>query len=270
MTRIDVGAVLRQRVPGFARLMPGFAVRWLERLICQDEMNFLLEKGDGLKGAAFADSVLDNLGITYDVKGDLDPSRRRVVFASNHPLGGLDGLVLCSAVNRLYGSGEMRFIVNDLLTAVEPLRGVFLGVNKHGAQSRTAAEAIDAAFDGGMPMVMFPAGLCSRMGADGTVRDLAWNKMIVNKAISSGRDIIPVHFSGENSSFFYKFARLRTRLGLRLNIEMVRLPREIFLKRGSHFTVTLGRPIGWETLRGGRDALAQAAELRAKTYQLNG
>ena len=121
MTRIDVGTVLRQRVPGFARLMPGFAVRWLERLICQDEMNFLLEKGDGLEGAAFADSVLDNLGITYDVKGDLDPSRRRVVFASNHPLGGLDGLVLCSAVNRLYGSGEMRFIVNDLLTAVEPL-----------------------------------------------------------------------------------------------------------------------------------------------------
>lgn len=270
MTRIDVGEVLRQRAPGVARLMPGFAVRWLERFICQDGLNMLLEKGDGLEGAPFADSVLENLSITYDIRGDFDASDRRVIFASNHPLGGLDGLVLCSAVNRLYGSGEMKFVVNDLLAAVEPLRCVFLGVNKHGAQSREAADAIDKAFEADMPIVMFPAGLCSRMGADGKVKDLSWNKMIVNKAISSHRNIIPVHFSGENSRFFYKFARLRTRLGLKFNLEMTRLPKELFYNSGSHFTVSLGRPVAWQTLRGGREALAQAAALREITYQLNG
>lgn len=267
--KIDVAAIMRQRIPGIFRLMPRPLVRWVENQICQDRLNELLELGDGLEGADFADSLLENLSITYTVSGvPVDPSRRRVIFASNHPLGGLDGVVLCSMLRRLYGDGEMKFIVNDLLTYVEPLRPVFLGVNKHGSQSREAAEAIDKAFEGDMPMVMFPAGLCSRMGDDGTIRDLGWHKMIVNKAILSQRDIIPVHFSGENSPNFYKFARLRKKLGLKFNLEMVRLPREMILNEGARFEVTIGSPIPWESLRGGREALTQADQLRTAVYSL--
>ena len=267
--KIDVAAVMRQRIPGVFRMMPRPVVKWVENTICQDRLNELLELGDGLEGADFADSLLRNLSITYAISGGpVDPTHRRVIFASNHPLGGLDGIVLCSMIRRLYGSGEMKFIVNDLLTYVEPLRNVFLGVNKHGAQSRGAAEAIDKAFDGDMPMVMFPAGLCSRMGDDGTIRDLAWHKMIVNKAISSHRDIIPVHFSGENSPNFYKFARLRKKLGLKFNLEMVRLPREMILNEGARFEVTIGEPIPWQQLRGGREALDQADKLRTAVYAL--
>lgn len=243
-------------------------MRWLEGFIRQDGLNELLEKGEGLEGADFADSVITNLGVTYEVKGHTEGLGRRVVFVSNHPLGGLDGLVLCSMVRKLYGDGAMKFIVNDLLTYVEPLRSVFLGVNKHGAQSRESAEGIEKAFAGDDPMLMFPAGMCSRRGVDGKIRDLEWNKMVVNKAISSHRDIIPVHFSGENSQFFYKFARLRTRLGLKFNLEMVRLPAELFEKRGTCFTVTIGEPIPWDTLEGGRGASAQAAKLRETVYNL--
>lgn len=266
--RIDIAEVLRQRAPVVARWMPGALLRGLEKTICQDRLNYLLERGDGLYGADFAESVINNLGVTFGVEGEVDPARRRVIFASNHPLGGLDGLVLCAMVKKLYGSGEMKFIVNDLLTFVEPMNTVFIGINKHGAQSRDAAKAIDDAFYGDGPILMFPAGLCSRRGADGSVRDLQWNKMFINRAISSRRDIIPVHFSGENSSFFYKFARLRARSGLKLNIEMIRLPREIFTNSGKHFTVKLGAPIGWDTLRGGKEALRQAAEVRDIVYNL--
>ncbi len=270
MLRIDVGKVLAERAPGAARLMPRFMVRWLEQFICQDRLNDLLAKGEGLEGCDFADSVLKNLGISYEVIGNTHTPHRHVIFASNHPLGGLDGLVLCSMVKRLYHDGNMKFIVNDLLTYVEPMRTVFIGVNKHGAQSKMAAEAIDRAFESDEPIVMFPAGLCSRRGDDGTVKDVAWNKMIINKAISSRRDIIPLHFSGENSSFFYKFARLRKRLGIRFNLEMVRLPRELVLNEGARFTVTIGDPVAWTTLSGGRNALAEAAVLRDKVYSLQG
>lgn len=257
-------------MPRLSRWVPRALVRWLENFICQDRMNRLLGLYGHMGGADFARAVINDLGITFDVDGvPFDPSDRRVIFASNHPLGGLDGLVLAAMVKDLYGGrGEMKFVVNDLLTFVEPLRDIFIGVNKHGSQSRQSAEAIDEAFESDLPMLMFPAGLCSRRGPDGLVKDLEWQKMIVNKAISSRRNIIPVHFSGENSRFFYKFANLRKRLGLKFNIEMLRLPREMFLNEGSHFTVTLGTPIGWQELRGGPEARAQANELRETVYKL--
>ncbi|WP_301963692.1 hypothetical protein [uncultured Duncaniella sp.] len=159
-------------------------------------------------------------------------------------------------------------MVNDLLDFVEPLRPIFLGVNKHGTQSRASVERIDRAFDGDSPILMFPAGLVSRRRQGGVIADMPWRKMAVVKAISSHRDIIPVHFSGENSQFFYKFAHLRSRLGLRFNIEMIRLPKEIFLSEGSHFTVTFGSPISWRSLEGGRNAELQADRLRSIVYQL--
>lgn len=270
MMQIDIDTVLRERLPRHYRFIPRCVVGWLERLICQDELNALLRRNGELQGADFARAVIGDLGVTYSLAGQMpDPSRRRVVLVSNHPLGGLDGLVLASAVADIYGrEPAAKFVVNDLLNFVEPLRPIFLGVNKHGAQSRGSVSDIDTAFDSDMPIVMFPAGLVSRRGDDGTIADLRWGKMSVVKAISSHRDVIPVHFSGENSSFFYKFARLRTRLGLKFNIEMVRLPKEVFLSRGSHFTLTFGAPIPWESLRGGRDAVGQAEKLRSIVYEL--
>lgn len=268
--QIDIDTVLRERMPRHYRFIPRMAVRWLERLICQEQLNDLLRRNGALQGADFARAVLDDLGVTYSLEGQVpDGAHRRVVLVSNHPLGGLDGLVLASAAKDIYGEkSPAKFVVNDLLNFVEPMRPIFLGVNKHGVQSRGSVSDIDRAFDSDLPIIMFPAGLVSRRGDDGTVADLRWGKMSVIKAISSHRDIIPVHFSGENSPFFYKFARLRTRLGLKFNIEMVRLPKEVFLSRGSHYTLTFGAPVTWESLRGGRDAVWQAEQLRSIVYEL--
>lgn len=153
--------------------------------------------------------------------------------------------MLASAVKQLYlGDGEMKFVVNDLLTFVEPLRSIFLGINKHGDQSRDAVALLDQAFAGPAPIVMFPAGLVSRRQPDGSIADLRWQKMVVNKAISCQRDIIPLHFSGENSKFFYNFAHLRTSLGLKFNIEMARLPAEIFQREERHSPSPSANPSG--------------------------
>ena len=194
---------------------------------------------------------------------------RRVIVVSNHPLGGLDGMILADMVSKQYGgTKDVKFVVNDLLTFVEPLKPIFLGVNKHGAQSREAAHSLDKAFEGDSPMVMFPAGLVSRKGADGTIADLQWHKMVVNKAISSKRNVIPVHFGGHNSQFFYKFARLRTLIGLKFNIEMIYLPREVVRSKGSTFDIHIGKPIPWHELKGGKDSQAQADRLREAVYEL--
>ena len=267
--KIDVEEVLRERLPRGSKLIPRFAVRWLENFICQDRMNDFLHRNEDKAGVDFAEAALEELGVTYKAQGNLSPSSSRVIFVSNHPLGGLDGMVLASLVSKMFATGKIKFVVNDLLNFVEPLRPIFLGINKHGAQSKEAVRAIDEAFDGDEPIVMFPAGLVSRKRPDGSISDLRWHKMVVNKAISSHRNVIPVHFSGENSQFFYKFANLRTRIGLKFNIEMIKLPSEIFLQERNQFTVTLGKEIAWQSLKGGAEAQAQADELRNIVYSLS-
>lgn len=233
-------------------------------------MNEMLEATAGLRDADFCAEVLSRLGVTYTIVGaeNLPPiSDRRVTLASNHPLGGLDGIILIDMVTRLYGPGA-RFIVNDLLMALRPLHGVFLPINKHGAQSREAAAAVDAAFAADNPVLVFPAGLCSRRGSDGVVRDRRWNKMFVTKSIESGRTIVPIRFGGCNSGFFYNFAKWRERLGLKFNIEMIRLPKELFRAAGSSFTITVGKPIPPSALSGGTAAATCAQQIKDIVYSL--
>ncbi|MCM1450039.1 MAG: hypothetical protein NC082_06825 [Clostridiales bacterium] len=268
--RIDLDAVLKTRLPGWYKYIPRFVVAWLERVICQREMNEMLEECRGLRDGDFCRGVMDHLDITVETIGEenLPPvADRRVTIVSNHPLGGLDGMALIDWSTRRWGKG-VKFVVNDLLMAIEPLSGTFVPVNKHGGQSRTASGNLDEAMADDNPVIIFPAGLVSRRGKDGVVKDLEWRKMFVNKSIQYGRDIIPVHFNGHNSSFFYKFARLRTRIGLKFNIEMIRLPAEVFKCRGSHFILTIGKYIPWETLEGGASATRQAADIKEVVYQL--
>ncbi|MBD5251098.1 MAG: glycerol acyltransferase [Bacteroides sp.] len=265
--RIDVDAVLRSRVPSLYRFIPGAVVRWLERTICQDRLNELLTGNAHADGVDFATGVLSDMGISYDVKGSL-PASSRVIIASNHPLGGLDGLVLADFVGRAYGRKDIGFVVNDLLAAVAPLRSIFLAVNKHGKQSRQAVERLDRAMESDMPIVMFPAGLVSRRNSRGEIRDLQWQKMVVNKAIETGRDIVPLHFSGENSAFFYNFARWRAKLGLKFNIEMIYLPQELVKSEGKHFTITVGEPVSHTSLRGGKESAVTASQICRRVYGL--
>lgn len=265
---VDVEATLRSRLPKkYSRFIPDFAVRWLERTICQDELNGILDRTRGKKGAEFCNAVLEDLGITYSVNGDTNlPVSGRAVFVSNHPLGALDGIAMIDFIAKRYGS-DVKFVVNDILMAVKPLDNVFLPVNKHGKQSRRSSSGIDTCLAGDSPVIIFPAGLVSRKQKEG-IKDLNWQKMFINKAIQSQRDIIPIHFGGRNSSFFYNFAKLRTKLRLKFNIEMIYLPREIFRSRGARFDITVGKPVQWQSLAGGSKAAAEASRIKEIVYRL--
>ncbi len=267
--KIDLSAVLKQRLGAKSWLIPSFAVRKLERLICQEQMNDILQKTYPKRGADFCDAVLDYLGVTVDVdNADLLPPSPRVIIVSNHPLGGLDGICLLSVLSKHYGQ-PVKCVVNDLLSAVEPLSDCFIPINKHGSQNRKAVKALDEAFAADGPVVVFPAGLVSRLGTDGKVADLQWNKMFVSKAIETGRPVVPVFFNGKNSPGFYSAARRRVKLGLKFNYEMILLPREIFRNVNSRFVVSVGRAIDPSRLKGGKDASASAAFVRNLVYQLS-
>lgn len=267
--RIDVDAVLRERLPRHYRLIPKALIRWVERVVCQRQMNEMLEANRGRRGADFCRGVLEHLDVTYSVEGqeNLDPGNPRVIIVCNHPLGGLDGMMLIDYVTRRYGR-PIRFLVNDLLMAIEPLSDVFLPINKHGSQSRQGAAEIDAAMESDAPIIIFPAGLVSRKGQKGRIADLEWRTTFINRAIKHRRDIIPAYFSGRNSKFFYNFAKLRTKLGLKFNIEMIRLPREVFRASGQRFTIRFGAKIPFATLRGGSQARSEADGVRQACYSM--
>lgn len=275
--RIDVAQVLRKRLPRLSHLIPSFLVRWVEKTICQKRLNSLLEENAGRTGAEFCRGILKSLHINVEVKNrdNLPPKEhRRVVFVSNHPLGGLDGLALIDMVQRYYG-GHVWFMVNDLLMAVKPLESVFLPVNKFGSQSRQSLKRIDEAFGGNDPIIIFPAGLVSRLQnvmCNGEWRkmvyDLEWRKSFINLCVVHKRDIVPLFFSGSNSMGFYKRAIWRKRLGIKLNIEMVYLPREMILAEGKSFTVYVGILLPHETITGGKDAQGFAEALRSEVYML--
>lgn len=273
---IDVRRVLAERL-GERRIrrIPDFALRWLERFICQDQLNALLRNNYPATGADFCAGVLRDLDVSYTITGEgtlpdaASPEDCRVLYVCNHPLGGLDGMILIDLLSRqaLPEGCSLGFVVNDLLSAVKPLDNVFVPVNKHGRQSREAAARIEGVFAGNGPVVMFPAGMVSRR-RKGVIQDLEWSPMFVRRAVKSGRDIIPLRFDGINSTFFYKFANLRERLGIRFNIEMIRLPAEVIRARGKSFNITVGRRIPCSELLDGFTPVSRAGMIRRMIYDL--
>lgn len=245
--KIDVDKVLRDRLTKHYKYIPRFVVRWLERTICQDKLNAILTKMAGKNSVDAATAALDEMNITVKATGLEHLPEGRFMFVSNHPLGGLDGLALISLLGNRYDK-KIKFLVNDLLMAVEPLRGVFLPVNKYGNQARAAAVQIEEALQSDNQFITFPAGLCSRMQPDGSIADLPWQKAAVAHAINHQRDIVPIYFDAHNSRFFYRFAKWRKKLGIKFNIELIFLPKEMIKKSGSTLRVMIGEPILWNTL----------------------
>lgn len=266
--RIDVDSVIRQRLPRHYKYIPRFVIRWLERIIKQDGLNKILTDMSASKGVGAADIALADLNVSYNaIDEDNIPDEGRFIFASNHPLGGLDGMALISLIGHHYGDDNIKFIVNDLLMAVKPLDNVFMPVNKHGRQSRQSAREIETEYNGDKQMITFPAGLCSRRLKGGKIGDLKWQKFVISQAISSQRDIIPIFFDGRNSKFFYRVAKLRERLGIKFNIEMIFLPREMFKCSGQKFDVYFGKPIKWQDLDA-KNVRSEAERIRELVYRL--
>jgi putative hemolysin len=114
---------------------------------------------------------------------------------------------------------------------------------------------------------MFPAGLVSRK-INGKITDLEWKRNFVKKAIQHKRDIVPVFISGQNSNFFYNLANLRKKLGIKINIEMVFLPGELFKSKTKHITVKFGKPVKWEELNNGEKPEKWAQKIKELTYNL--
>lgn len=266
---IDVRKVLREKAPRISKKIPACIVNYLIRTIHQDELNHILQRHAALDGVAFMEALIREFDLTLRLTGEehLPSPEGRYLFVSNHPLGGLDGICLTALIGQRYGE-QVRCLVNDLLLFIPNLRSIFIPINKHGAQTKEAAVRLDEVFASDCQVLTFPAGLCSRK-QNGHIEDTEWKKSFVRNAVKYHRDVVPVFFEGRNSDFFYRLAHIRKRLGIKLNIEMLYLPDEMFRNKHKTFHVYIGKPISWKTFDGGRKPAKWAEWVKQKVYQLS-
>ena len=238
---IDIEKVLRTKAKTLYRILPRFMINWLKKKLHEEEINegmIYLNQFEGLK---FNDEVLNYLQVKIEVKGVENlPKSGGIIVAANHPLGGIDGIALIKAIGDQ--RNDVRFIVNDILKTIKNYGDVFVGVNKVGGQSRNSLQFVEQVYSQEVAILVFPAGLVSRKFKVG-IRDLEWNKSFINKAIKYNKPIIPVFIEGENSNFFYSFAKWRKRFGIKVNLEMLFLPDEMFKQRGHTLKIHFGKPI---------------------------
>jgi putative hemolysin len=264
--QVDVEKILMDKNPKIGRMLPGFVISYLKRIVHQDMINEILRTFSHLRGTAFNDAALAYMGIKYRAHGVENlPEGGRNIFVSNHPLGGLDGMVFISELSKHFP--EIKFPVNDILMYIDNYSDIFLPVNKVGSFGREAARLMEEAYASDYQLLNFPAGICSRK-IKGAITDLKWQKSFIVRAIQHKRDIVPCFFAGRNSSFFYNLANIRTGLGIKMNFEMLYLADEMYRQKGKDIDVYFGEVIPWQTFDKSKSPQEWADMIRDKTYDL--
>lgn len=256
MLQFDIRTVLKQKAPNAH--VPGFLIRYLERIAHIKQMNAFLRKYPDVKNYDFIQLVLDEeLGCSASIDGieNIPTDGKPLIFASNHPLGGLDGMIIAQMIHESRSSrGDSRplkVIVNDLLMFMEPLAGLWAPVNKVGRLTKEQAQQQHALWESETDVLTFPAGICSRLQrieGKWQIQDFEWQKNFIQRAREYQRDIVPIYFEGRNSKFFYTLAYIRKLLHIKLNIEMLYLVDEMYGAHGKHFKVHVLPPISYTSL----------------------
>ncbi|MDR0743955.1 MAG: 1-acyl-sn-glycerol-3-phosphate acyltransferase [Tannerella sp.] len=268
--QIDVKQVLRSKLKDKADKIPKFVVNYLIRIIHQDEINEILRRYKDLQGVGFMEALVeDYFKVELNIKQEENlppPGEKKYIFVSNHPLGGFDGICLSYFIGKRYNN-KVKYFVNDLLLAIPNLRSIFVPINKHGSQSRDAVKKMEEAYQSDNQIITFPAGLCSRKHK-GVIGDLEWKKSFIQKAIEHKRDVVPIYFEGRNSNFFYRLANIRAFFNIKMNLEMLYLPDELFKQKNKSFGIHIGKPVSWQTFDSGKKTGEWAVWMKNEVYKL--
>jgi len=267
---IDIDKILKGKMGQKARYVPGFAVNWLKRIAHEDQVNAFLWESRHLKGTPWLDACMEYLDTKLEVEGEENlPSKddgRLYTFVSTHPMGGIDGVALGSLIGKHYGD-NFRYLVNDLLMNLPGLAPLCIPINKTGKQGRSFPAMVEAGFQSDHHMLMFPAGLCSRR-RQGEIHDLPWKKTFITKSVEYQRDVVPIHFGGRNSNFFYRLSNISDRLVKKVNIAMLFLVDEMYKNTGNTFPVKIGKPIPWQTFDKSKSPMEWAKYVEDQVYKL--
>jgi putative hemolysin len=262
---IDIENVIRNKNPKLLKLLPRFILKYLKKIIHEERLNKLIYRNRDKIGTDFTDAMLNEFQIIIKTQGlENIPKTGKYIIASNHPLGGLDGMALMSTVGKV--RKDIKFPVNDLLMHIPNLRPLFIPLNKLGKNTKYI-EQIEQTFASDNMILYFPAGLCSRK-QNGKILDLEWKPTFIKKAIQYKRDILPVYIDGKNSNFFYNLSNWRKKTGIRQNIEMIYLVDEMYKQKNKIINIIFGEPISYKIFDKKFNNLQWAEIIKKRVYGL--
>ena len=241
--RIDVRQLMTERFP--TRKLPGFVLDLIGKIVHQDDINALFANAPGKKNLDFIDSCMEQLRFTCRVEGEehLPAGDQRLVFASNHPQGGVEAICIAHVLGHRY-AGKIKFYANEFLTVFAPLKEMLLPV--HRQQNRDSFRRINEFYETDHHLVIFPAGVTASR-SKGKITEHEWRKHFIKIAVEHRRDVIPLYFEASNSDMFYRMENFRRWIHAKTRFEVLLFAHEFFRQRGRTFTLHIGEPVSWQT-----------------------
>ena len=232
------------------------------------KINRLFDGAADYQGREFADHLLENMNITIDVSAEqLEniPKEGGFVVVSNHPFGGIEGVMLLSAIAKV--RPDFKVMANFILSHIPNLKDCFFAVNpfEKNPEWKSSVGGIKGAMlhiAAGNGLGVFPAGEVSRYHGHDYPEDLPWSTSIARIIKNAKVPVIPVFWEGRNSKLFYTVDKIHTMLGT------ARLTKELINKHDNCFNLQIGKPILPSEIEAYDAPKDLAAYLRSRSYAL--
>ena len=232
------------------------------------KINRLFDAAADYQGREFADHLLENMNIRIEVSPEqLEniPKEGGFVMVSNHPFGGIEGVMLLSAIAKV--RPDFKLMANFILSHIPNLKECFFSVNpfEKNPEWKSSVGGIKGAVQhiaAGNGLGVFPAGEVSRYHGHDFPEDLPWSNSIARIIKSAGVPVIPVFWDGRNSKWFYTVDKIHSMLGTG------RLTKELINKHDKCFNLQIGKPISPAEIETYEKPADLAAYLRSRSYAL--
>ena len=232
------------------------------------KINRLFDGAADYQGREFADHLLENMNISIDVAPEqLEniPKEGGFVLVSNHPFGGIEGVMLLSAIAKV--RPDFKVMANFILSHIPNLKECFFAVNpfEKNPEWKSSVGGIKGAIQhiaAGNGLGVFPAGEVSRYHGHDYPEDLPWSTSIARIIKNAGVPVIPVFWEGRNLKLFYKVDKIHNMLGT------ARLTKELINKHDTCFNLQIGKPILPSEVAQYKNPKELAAYLRSRSYAL--
>ena len=243
--------------------------KMLMRMLSIDKVNDLYDRNVCCSGPDFAEAILDDIGIEYEVlnKNILNKlPDGPFITISNHPYGHIDGVILVDMLGHI--RPDFKVMVNKFLGRIAALKDNFICVTPVGTERTSPTkdsiqgikDSVAHIRNGGV-LGLFPSGAVSDLSLkDRCIRDREWQEPVIRLIKKLNVPVVPIHFLDRNSDFYYSLGLLDWR------IRLLRLPAEVFNKRRSQTRIALGEIILPEQMQEYDDIHMLRDFLRNKVY----